>query len=71
MTTPELTDWHARDHDQTREALESIRKELERMNSTLIEIKVERRLQKVAGSYAIPGAVSLAVAYAVKKLGLL
>jgi tetrahydromethanopterin S-methyltransferase subunit G len=67
---PEI-DWHARDHDQLNEKLADMDRKLDSVIATLAERKGERKAGAVFGSYIIPGGVSLVVAYAVKKLGLL
>ena len=67
---PEI-DWHARDHDQLNEKLETMNDKLDSVIATLAERKGERRAGAAFGTYIIPGGVSLAVAYAVKKLGLM
>ena len=68
--TPEI-DWHARDHDQLNQKLEAMDAKLDSVIATLAERKGERRAGAAFGTYIIPGGVSLAVAYMVKKLGLL
>jgi len=67
---PEI-DWHARDHDQLNEKLETMNEKLDSVIATLAERKGERRAGAAFGTYIIPGGVSLAVAYVVKRMGLL
>lgn len=63
-------DWHVREHDQTSDTLRGIQVTLTSIQETLTEIKTERRVSKVAGSYVIPGAVAVAASYLGRKLGL-
>ena len=67
---PEI-DWHARDHDQLNEKLETMNEKLDSVIATLAERKGERRAGAAFGTYIIPGGVYLAVAYVVKRMGLL
>lgn len=78
MTPEIITDWHLRAHDQVEERLKEVvdlltvqGAQLSEVQVTLATLKGEKRARQVAGSYLIPGAVSVVVAYAVKRLGLL
>jgi hypothetical protein len=69
--SPELENlWHAREHDQVAVQLRDIQQTLTKMSLTLTEIKTERRVSKVAGSYVIPGLVAVAASYVGRRLGL-
>lgn len=78
MTPEIITDWHLRAHNQVEERLKEVvdlltvqGSQLSAVQVTLATMKGEKRARQVAGSYLIPGAVSVVVAYAVKRLGLL
>jgi hypothetical protein len=68
--TEHETNWHVREHDQTSSTLRGIERTLVEIQETLTEIKTERRVSKVAGSYVIPGAVAVVASYLGRKLGL-
>jgi len=79
---PENTDWHLRAHDAIEARIEGVEHKLEErfddvvarleaITTSLARRDGERAARRLTGSYVIPGAVSLGVAYLVKKLGLL
>ena len=58
------------DREDNKERFEKLFVEVQKISHCVTEIKTERRVAKLAGSYVIPASMGLVAAYVARKLGL-